>query len=230
MITAKFSEIFMEIKSEDDVEIQIRPYVQQEIKSEDDLEDDMEIQLHPYGPQYMACDVICQNIDICGSNIEYWRIVLPTELVGLCLYHFKRLQFSQIYKRVDFKQLPSHDFVMKLCDIDLSTKDEHDEQVTNNVTTYCLDVISNDKGVDISIKPKVFQYYSSYDIVSDTLLDWCFKIGFDKWVRVLDDVMKDINARYDTNLGDYEDSFYKKYFYLQKPRKLEKTRKKIGTD
>lgn len=222
MITAKVSEIFMEIKSEDDVEIQIRPYVQQEIK----LEDDMKIQLHPYGLQDMACDVICQNIDICGSNIEYWRIVLPTELVGLCLYHFKRLRFSQIYKRVDFKQLPSHDFVMKLCDIDLSTKDEHDEQVTNNVTTYCLDVISNDKGVDISIKPKAFQYYSSYDIVSDTLLDWCFKIGFDTWARVLNDVMKDINARYDTNLGEHEELFYKTYVRLQKPCKLEKNQQK----
>lgn len=226
MITAKFSEIFMEIKSEDDVEIQIRPYVQKEIKSEDDVE----IQLHPYVQQDISCNVICLNIDIYDSNVEYWRIVLPTELVGLCLYHFKRLRFSQIYKLVDFKPLPSHDFVIKLCDIDLSTKDEDDEQVTNNVTTYCLDVISNAKGVDISIKPKHYQYLDSHVFVSDTLLDWCFKIGFDEWVCVLDDVIENSKLSYDTNLGDYEESFYKTYFRKRKPQKLEKTRKKNGAD
>lgn len=185
MITAKFSEIFMEIKSEDNVEIQIRPYVQD-----------------------ISCDVVYWEID----DVKYWRIVLPTELVGLCLYHFNRIGFFFVEGLTNkHRHLSCSDFLGRLCEI------EHEIKAISNGSqsnTSAVQITNNDELVVVSIKPSE---YDSYVQVNNALLAWIFQIGINTWVSVLDMIPeKLINTM---SSSAFEKLVYETYVTLKNPQK-----------
>lgn len=99
----EFYEIFLVIKSSDDVEILIQPYLND-----------------------FSCDVAQWYTD----NICYWRIVVHEDVVGLLLYNFKRIGFDNVAGLTnEFRHLTSPKFIMRLFELKSAMGDRFESAI-----------------------------------------------------------------------------------------------------
>lgn len=174
----RFFEVFFEIKSNDDVEIRIQPCVKS-----------------------LGCDVAHWSCD----NIDYWRVIVHDDLVGVLLYNFKRIGFKGVAGFTnEFRHLSSSKFILRL--FELKSPMGNESQLAMNYVR--VNRIEDMDTFVVSIKPVACSDLDTYVRVNDSLLSWIFQIGVDEWFSIVNTHFNELD---ETDVVAFEKFVYNTY-------------------